>query len=134
MTASSTAHHTMFIFLLRQRSTQILIYLHVSLHLCYPADPTVQEPLENRSCFCSMYPWWPAQSLICGQFSSVNQSYPTLADPMDCSTPGLPVHHQLPELTQTQVHSVRDAIQQSHPLASPSPPALNLSQHQGLFK
>ena len=51
---------------------------------------------------------------------------------MDCSMPGLPVHHQLPELTQTHVHQVSDAIQPSHPLSSPSPPALNLSQHQGL--
>ena len=55
-------------------------------------------------------------------------------DPMDCSTQGLPVHHQLPEFTQTHVHWVGDAIQPSHPLSSPSPPALNLSQHQGLFK
>ena len=61
------------------------------------------------------------------QFSSVAQSCPTLCDPMDCSTPGLPVHHQLPELTQTHVHRVGDAIQPSHPLSSPSPPALNLS-------
>ena len=53
---------------------------------------------------------------------------------MDCSTPGFPVNHQLPELTQTHVHRVGDAIQPSHPLSSPSPPALNLSQHQGLFK
>ena len=55
-------------------------------------------------------------------------------DPMDCSTPGFPVHHQLPELTQTHVHRVGDAIQPSHPLSSPSPPTFNLSQHQGLFK
>ena len=68
------------------------------------------------------------------QFSSVAQSCPTLCDPMDCSTPGLPVHHLLPESTQTHVHWVSDAIQPSHPLSSPSPPALNLSQHQGLFK
>ena len=68
------------------------------------------------------------------QFSSVTQSCPTLCDPMNCSTPGLPVHHQLPESTQTHVHWVGDAIQPSHPLSSPSPPALNLSQHQGLFK
>ena len=68
------------------------------------------------------------------QFSSVTQSCLTLCDPMDCSTPGLPVHHQLPESTETHVHWVGDAIQPSHPLASPSPPALNLSQHQGLFK
>ena len=68
------------------------------------------------------------------QFSSVAQSCPTLCDPMDRSTPGLPVHHQLPEFTQTHVHWVSDAIQPSHPLSSPSPPALNLSQHQGLVK
>ena len=67
-------------------------------------------------------------------FSSVAQSCPTLCDPMNCSTPGVPVHHQLLESTQTHVHRVGDAIQPSHPLASPSPPALNLSQHQGLFK
>ena len=68
------------------------------------------------------------------QFSSVTQSCPTLCDPMNHSTPGLPVHHQLLEFTQTHVHWVRDAIKPSHPLSSPSPPALNLSQHQGLFK
>ena len=63
------------------------------------------------------------------QFSSVAQSCPTLCDPMNRSTPGLPVHHQLPESTQSHVHRVDDAIQPSHPLSSPSPPALNLSQH-----
>ena len=68
------------------------------------------------------------------QFSSVAQLCPTLCDPMDCSTPGLPVHHQLLEFTQTHVHWVSDAIQPSHPLSSPSPPAFNLSPHQGLFK
>ena len=68
------------------------------------------------------------------QFSSVAQSCLTLCDPMNRSTPGLPVHHQLPEFTQTHVHWVGDAIQPSHPLSFPSPPALNLSQHQGLFK
>ena len=62
------------------------------------------------------------------------QSCLTLCDPMDCSTPGLPVHHQLPELAQTHVHRVGDAIQPSHPLLSPSPPAFNLSQYQGLFQ
>ena len=67
-------------------------------------------------------------------FSSVTQSCLTLCDPMYCSTPGLPFHHQLPEFTQTHVHWVDDAIQPSHPLSSPSPPALNLSQHQGLFQ
>ena len=68
------------------------------------------------------------------QFSLVAQLCPTLWDPMDCSTPGLPVHHQLLEFTQTHVHWVDDVIQPSHPLSTPSPPAFNLSQHQGLFK
>ena len=68
------------------------------------------------------------------QFSSVAQSCPTLGDPMDCSMPGFPVHQQLLEFTLTHVHQVGNAIQPSHPLSSPSPPALNLSQHQGLFQ
>ena len=67
------------------------------------------------------------------QFSSVAQSCPTLCDPVNRSTPGLPVHHQLPEFTQTHVHRVGDAIQPSYPLSSPPPPALNLSQNQGLL-
>ena len=71
---------------------------------------------------------------ITAQFSSVAQSCLTLCDRMDCSTPGLPGHHQLPEPTQTHVHWVSDTIQTSHPLSSPSPPAFNLSQHQALFK
>ena len=68
------------------------------------------------------------------QFSSVTQSCPTLCDPMNHSTPGLPVHHHLPEFTQTHVHRVSDAIQPSHPLSSPSPPAPNPSQHQSLLQ
>ena len=68
------------------------------------------------------------------QFSSVSQSCLTLYDPMDGSMPGFPVHHQLPELAQTCVHLVSDAIQPSHPLLAPSPPAFNLSQPQGLFQ
>ena len=68
------------------------------------------------------------------QFSSVTQLSLTLGDPMDCSTPGFPVHHQLPERAQTHVHWVSDTIQPSHPLMSPSLPALNRSQHQGLFQ
>ena len=68
------------------------------------------------------------------QFSSVTKLWLTLWDPMDCSTPGFPVHHQLMEPTQTHVHWVSDGIQPSHPLSSPSPPAFNLSQHQGLFQ
>ena len=68
------------------------------------------------------------------QFNSVTQSCPTLWDRMDCSTPGFPIHHQLPEFTQIHVHWVSDAIQPSHSLSSPSLPAFNLSQHQGLFR
>ena len=68
------------------------------------------------------------------QFSSVTQSCPTLFDPMNCSTPALPVHHQLPEFTQTHLHWISDVIQPSHPLSSPSPPALNLFKHQCLFQ
>ena len=68
------------------------------------------------------------------QIRSVAQSCPTLCDPMNRSTPGLPVHHQLPEFTETHVHRVSDAIQPSHPLSSPSPPVPNRSQHQSLFQ
>ena len=71
---------------------------------------------------------------LVAQFSSVMQSCPTLCDPMDYSTPDLPVHHQLPEFSEIHVHGVGDAIQPSYPLAAPSLPAFNLSQHQGLFK
>ena len=84
----------------------------------------VQTPFRGR--FSS-----PAASV---QFSSVAQLCWTLCDPMNHSTPGLPVHHQLPEFTETHVHRVGDAIQPSHPLLSPSPPAPDPSQHQGLFQ
>ena len=90
-------------------------------------------------------PLWPDNEDIktnCGygfflhlcQFSSVAQLCPTLCDPRDYNTPGLPVHHQLPEFTLIHVHWVSDAIQLSHPVLSPSPPAINLSQHQSLFQ
>ena len=94
---------------------------------------------DSRLCrFSASIIMWhsPSESLSLGietSVSSVAQSCPTLCDPMDCSTPGLPVHHQLPELTQTHVHRVGDAIQPSHPLSSPSP-SFNLAQHQGLFQ
>ena len=71
---------------------------------------------------------------ITNSISSVAQSCLTLGKPMNCSTPGFPVHHELPELTKTHVHRVSNAIQPSHPLSSPSPPTFNLSQHQGLFQ
>ena len=82
----------------------------------------------ERQCNAKMLTW------LSVQFSSVAQSCLTLCDPMNCSMPGLPVHHQLLEFTQTHVHRVRDAIQPSHPLSSPSPPAPNPSQHQSLFQ
>ena len=92
---------------------------------------------------CTFIPFWfgdkeflflrQASSRIV-QFSSVAQSCPTPCDPINHSTPGLPVHHQLREFTQIHVHWVSDAIEPSYPLLSPSPPALNLSQHQSLFK
>ena len=74
------------------------------------------------------------QSLNSVQMSSVDQSCPTLYDRMDCSMPGFPIHHQLPELAQTHVHRVSDAIQPSLPLSSPSLPIFSLSQNQGLFQ
>ena len=86
--------------------------------------PMVIEPILNSIIY----------TLISSiQFISSAQSCPTLCNPMECSMPGLPVYHQLPEFIQTHVHRVGDAIQPSHPLLSPSPPAFNLSQHQGLF-
>ena len=78
--------------------------------------------------------FWDIFNFSSVQVISVAQLCPNLCHMMECSTTGLPVHHQLPEFTQTHVHCVRDAIQQSHPLSSPSPPAFNLSQHQGLFQ
>ena len=95
-------------------------------------------------CFSIYFPWsdgtrchdlhYLKEIIGSVQFSSVTQSCLTLCDPMNCSTPGLPVHHQLPESTKTHVHWVSDAIQPSHPLLSPSSLALNLTEHQGLFK
>ena len=77
---------------------------------------------------------WSEMCISSVRFGSVAQLCLILCDPMICSPPGLPVHHQLPELTQIHVHRVSDAIQPSHPLLSPSLPAFNISQHQGLFK
>ena len=95
---------------------------------------------EEEICHCfHLFPFYlpyssGARYTYSVQFSSVTQLCPTLHDPMNCSTPGLPVHHQLLEFTQTHVRRVGDAIQLSHPLSSPSPPAPNPSQHQGLFQ
>ena len=89
------------------------------------------RPVTTVSDFSTQYPQPPLPSV---QFSSVTQSCPTLCNPMNRSTPGLPVHHQLLEFTQTHVHRVGDAIQPSPPLSSPFPPAPNPSQHQSLFQ
>ena len=83
--------------------------------------------------WCYYYNSLKIQMMATSFCSSVAKSCPRLCDPVDCSTPGLPVHHQLPKFTQTHVHPVGDAIQPSHLLSSPSP-AFNLSQHQGLFQ
>ena len=108
---------------------QSLIHLHlitVKIGLCLS--------LSYFFCvLCSFY-FIISQLLHSVQFSSVTHSCPTLCDPVNRSTPGLPVHHQLPEFTQTHIHRVSDAIQPSHPLSSPSPPAPNPSQHQSLFQ
>ena len=91
-----------------------------------------QNDLWWNPSFATYYlQFWASVSV---QFSSVTQSCPTLCNPMNHCTPGLPVHHQLLEFTQTHVHRVSDAIQPSHPLLSPSPPAPNPSQHQSLFQ
>ena len=107
-----------------------LTWLRVSS--CF-ISPWYRACYNNRNCLWNSK--MPSFSYIRvgPQFSSVAQSSPILCNPVDCSTPGLPVHHQLLGLTQTHVHRIGDAIQPSHPLSSPSPPAFNLSQHQGLF-
>ena len=109
---------------------KFLIVNDISLSLVVEAT----LPSQNNA---AGFIFFPPISLIIScsvQFSSVAQLCLTLCNPMNRSTPGLPVHHQLPEFTQTQVHQVSDAIQPSHPLSSPSPPAPNPSQHQSLFQ
>ena len=93
---------------------------------------THQDIKEHKTTFLWFHCLNVSQSI--SSVSSVTQSCPTLCDPKDCSTPALHVHHQLLEFSQTHVHWVGDAIQPSHPLSSPSPPAFNLSQHQSLYK
>ena len=100
---------------------------------------TVKRPRRGRWPKSLKFPPLPKNSwnnppIHSVQFSSVWQSCPTLCNPMECSTPGFPAHHQLPGITQTHVHQVSDAIQPSHLLSSLFPPAFNLSQHQGLFQ
>ena len=124
-----------FVFVLFLLISSLLVHFVRLTHIIFCR--ILPNPLEE--CLCL-----PQFCVTCGikyrpylhkylQFSSVAQSCPTLCDPMNRSTPGLPTNHQLPEFTQTHVHRVSDAIQPSHPLASPSPPAPNPSQHQSLF-
>ena len=99
----------------------LLILFTIGVYYLSPPEWTIIQKLS----FCFTY--------FSIQFSSVAQLCPALCDPMDCSTPGFPVHYRFQELAQTHVHWVGDAIQPSHPLLSPSPPTFNLSQHQGLL-
>ena len=107
------------------------IHSSVDGHLgCSHVLSSINSAATNMGCMCRFQLWFPqgvcpVVGLLGHQFSSVAQLCQTLCDPMDCSTPGLPVHHQLTELAQTHVHQVSDAIQPSHPLSSPSPPAFN---------
>ena len=102
-------------------------------------EPTpIHHSLTKSTVYMRFHSWcctfYGFRRMYNNTFSSVTQSCPTLCSPMNRSMPGLPVHHQLPEFTQTHVHPVGDAIQPSHPLSSPSPPAPNPSQHQGLLQ
>ena len=116
-----------------------LVALRCSVSSCWTWNEREEKP------FLLEVPSWKRHAVLYShsfskiplhsvQFSSVTQLCPTLCDPMNRSTPGLPVHHQLPEFIQAHVHWVGDAIQLPHPLSSPSPPAPNPSQHQGLFQ
>ena len=104
-------------------------FLFIQPSFLHPFPPGIPQHSPPTSP-CSLFLPWQSDPL----FSSVTQLCPTLCDPMNRSTPGLPVQHQLPEFTQTHIHRVSDVIQPSHPLSSPSPPAPNPSQHQSLFQ
>ena len=124
---SNSVKHMMNHFSLHANSDLLhhLLYKHT-----YPPTHSLQDCLWLTSRIVFFF----QLGITLIQFSSVAKLFLNLCNPTDCSTPGFPVHHQLPELLQTQVHPVGDAIQPSHPLSSPSPPAFNPSQHQGLFQ
>ena len=109
-----------------QEISKVVWYSHhlKNFQVCW--DPHSQRLWHSRISRSRCFFWNSLVFSMIEQFSSVAQSCPTLCNPMNCSTPGFPVHHQLPELAQTHVHQVGDAIQSSHPLSSPSPPAFNL--------
>ena len=111
-----------------------ILYIHISVDDLKKVEWVRMSSMIQFYFWCFVTHLPKSFSLDIPQFSSVTQSCPTLCDPMDCSMPSLPVHHQLPELTQTHVHCVSDAIQPSHSLLPPSPSTFSLFQHQGLFK
>ena len=122
-------------------TTEVYMLISVNLSGCSSLKTTLSflNPGGCGACCNSTHQWGVGSfsSNSChrsDQIRSVSKSCPTICDPMNPSTPGLPVHHQLPEFTQTHVNRISDAIQPSHPLSSPSPPAPNPSQHQGLFQ
>ena len=133
----STFSHNLF-------SNEILMYTKKNTVIQFILDQSVKKKsylgINHLTCklqqFILMFRYSNQinQMIHMNQIRSVAQSCPTLCDPMNPSTPSLPVHHQLPEFTETHVHQVSDAIQPSHPLSSPSPPAPNPSQHQSLFQ
>ena len=126
-------------FFARQRNKATSSFSCITLSLCLCLASVHREP---RFWYQSCLNWTLRDNFNLdyerkgrvNQFSSAAQSCLILGNPMNHSTPGLPVHHQLPEFTQTHIHQVGDAIQPSHPLLSPSPPAPNPSQHQSLFQ
>ena len=134
---------SVFWWILRENSAESWHFLSVQLSpLCYSVleIQTALISLDSQQCLFNSAnlpgcAWVSLPGISSGnsQSSSVTHSCLSLCDPMDCRTPNFPVHHQLPELTQTHVHQVSDAIQPSHPLSSHFPPTFNLSQHQGLF-
>ena len=126
----------MFTLLVRRLSLRKVIWSNSHKEWSWGLNPSLLIPgsvvfLLQKLQYLSFFVFLQFSSV---QFSSFAQSCPTLCNPMNRSTPGLPVHHQLPEFTQTHVHRVGDAIQPSHPLLSPSPPAPDPSQHQSLFQ
>ena len=121
--------HDIIVFLIYYWVNHLYLLWEMSQHL------GSQESIDKHSRILSFRVIvFKRISLNNNQCSLVTQSYPTLCNPMDCSTPDFPVHHHLPELALTHVNWVCDAIQPSHPLASPPPPTFNLSQHQGLYQ
>ena len=128
------------LILICEKCSQVKCVLHCCFHLLFPRERVISDSLSPSA--QSLPGGKVLRQLSClrvvlysrHQFSSVTQTCPTLCNPMDCITPGFPVHHQLPELTQTHVHWVSDAIQLSYSLSSPSLPIFDLSQHQGLFQ